>query len=108
MFNLGFTEILFLAILALIVVGPKQLPEVARYIGRFLSELKRSSEAMKEEFRKTTFDVKEDFERERDRLQQLSQKIESEIEKINQENMKALQSPAQKNPTDDDKKTGQS
>ncbi len=32
---------LLLAAIALIVIGPKQLPEVARSIGRFLNELKR-------------------------------------------------------------------
>lgn len=30
-----------LAALALIVIGPKQLPEVARTLGRFLNEIKR-------------------------------------------------------------------
>ncbi len=32
---------LLLAAIALIVIGPKQLPEVARSLGRFLNELKR-------------------------------------------------------------------
>ena len=51
MFGLGFSEILFLAVLALIVIGPKQLPEVARTLGRFLNDLKRSTDGLKEEFR---------------------------------------------------------
>lgn len=42
MFGLGFSEIVLLAIIALIVIGPKQLPEVARMLGRFINELKRS------------------------------------------------------------------
>ena len=32
---------ILLSALALIVIGPKQLPEVARTLGRFLNELKR-------------------------------------------------------------------
>src|ERR1700686_3115150 len=50
---LGFSlpEILFLAVLALVVVGPKQLPEVARTIGRVLNELKRASSSLTDEFR---------------------------------------------------------
>ena len=43
MFNLGFSEILMLSIIALIVIGPKQLPQVARSIGRFINELKRAT-----------------------------------------------------------------
>lgn len=51
MFGLGITEIIFLAVLALIVIGPKQLPELARTIGRFLNELKRSTESLKEDIK---------------------------------------------------------
>ncbi len=43
MFNLGFTELMLLGAIALIFIGPKQLPEVARTVGRFLNELKRAS-----------------------------------------------------------------
>lgn len=43
MFNLGFSEIIILSILALIFIGPKQLPEMARVLGRLLNELKRAT-----------------------------------------------------------------
>lgn len=50
---LGFSlpEILFLAVLALVVIGPKQLPEVARTLGRFLNELRRASSSLTDEFK---------------------------------------------------------
>lgn len=41
MFGLSFAHMILLAAIALIVIGPKQLPEVARTLGRFLNELKR-------------------------------------------------------------------
>ena len=41
--NLGFSEMLFLFILALLIFGPKKLPEVGRQIGRFMNEFKRAS-----------------------------------------------------------------
>ncbi len=40
---MGFTEIIILSVLALIFIGPKQLPELARTIGRLMNELKRTS-----------------------------------------------------------------
>jgi len=43
MFNMGFTELLLLGAIALIFIGPKQLPEVARVIARLINELKRAT-----------------------------------------------------------------
>ncbi|AHZ85615.1 twin-arginine translocase TatA/TatE family subunit [Bdellovibrio bacteriovorus] len=51
MFGLGMSEIIFLAVLALIVIGPKELPELARTLGRFLNELKRSTDSMGDELK---------------------------------------------------------
>jgi Tat protein translocase TatB subunit len=41
--NLGFPEMLFIFVLALLVFGPKKLPEIARRIGKTLAEVKRIS-----------------------------------------------------------------
>lgn len=43
MFNIGFSELMILGIIALIFIGPQQLPEVARTIGRLLNEWKRAT-----------------------------------------------------------------
>lgn len=43
MFGLGFVEILLIAVLALIFIGPKQLPEVARVIARLMNEWRRAT-----------------------------------------------------------------
>ncbi|MCB9027308.1 MAG: twin-arginine translocase TatA/TatE family subunit [Bdellovibrionaceae bacterium] len=43
MFNLGLSELFVLGAIALIVIGPKQLPELARNIARFINEIKRST-----------------------------------------------------------------
>jgi TatA/E family protein of Tat protein translocase len=41
--NLGFPEMIFLFILALLIFGPKKLPEIGRQVGRALAEFKRAS-----------------------------------------------------------------
>lgn len=43
MFNMGFTELIVLGTIALIFIGPKQLPEVARSIAKLINELKRAT-----------------------------------------------------------------
>ena len=40
---LGFTEILFILVLALLLFGPKKLPELGRLVGRGLAEFRRAS-----------------------------------------------------------------
>ncbi len=50
MFGIGFPELLLIMALALIVLGPKRLPDLARALGRGLSEFKRTSDELKQTF----------------------------------------------------------
>jgi sec-independent protein translocase protein TatB len=45
--QLGFGEMLFIGILALLIFGPKKLPEIGRQVGRALAEFKRASDEFK-------------------------------------------------------------
>ena len=49
---MGFTEILFISGLALILIGPKQLPEVARTLGRIIADIRRNANMFTEELKK--------------------------------------------------------
>lgn len=42
MFNMGFSEMLIVGAIALIFIGPKQLPSLAKALGRTISELKKA------------------------------------------------------------------
>jgi sec-independent protein translocase protein TatB len=45
--RMSFSETIFLFILALVVFGPKKLPEIARQIGKYMNEFKRASNEFK-------------------------------------------------------------
>src|SRR3989442_13367787 len=45
--NVGFPEMIFISLLALIIFGPKKLPEIGRQIGKALNEFKRASNELK-------------------------------------------------------------
>jgi Tat protein translocase TatB subunit len=45
--NLGMPEMIFIFLLALVVVGPKRLPELARQLGKMVAEFKRASNDFK-------------------------------------------------------------
>ncbi len=45
--RMSFSETIFLFFLALIIFGPKKLPEIARQIGKYMNEFKRASNEFK-------------------------------------------------------------
>lgn len=47
MFGLGFGEILVIALIALVFVGPKRLPEAGRKIGEFYRQLRDAADTVK-------------------------------------------------------------
>jgi sec-independent protein translocase protein TatA len=47
---LGFSETVFIFVLALLVFGPKKLPELGRTIGKAMSEFRRASSELKATF----------------------------------------------------------
>jgi TatA/E family protein of Tat protein translocase len=51
MFNIGPLELIVILVVALLVVGPKRLPEVARSIGRGLQEFRKAQTEVKETLR---------------------------------------------------------
>lgn len=50
MFGIGFPELILILALALIVVGPDKLPDIARSIAKTLVDLKKTAEGLKESF----------------------------------------------------------
>ena len=56
MFGIGFPELLLIMAIALIVIGPKRLPDLARALGRAMAEFRKATQEIKD-----SLDFDEDF-----------------------------------------------
>lgn len=56
MFGIGMPELIIILVIALIVIGPKKLPDLARALGRGMAEFRKATQEIKE-----SLAVDEDF-----------------------------------------------
>lgn len=94
MFDSGFTELLLIFIVALIVFGPERLPELARKAGYWIAKLRRYANTVRseierelnaEEFRSMLSKQEEEIRELRDMLKDTRIQVNKEIEDIDQE-----------------------
>lgn len=85
MFDIGFSEILLVAVVALVVIGPERLPGVARNVGRYAGRLQRY-----------VHDIKRDFNREVEfeEIKRLQHEMETTVQSM-QESMRAVETTLQ-------------
>ncbi|MCU0574183.1 MAG: Sec-independent protein translocase protein TatB [Syntrophobacteraceae bacterium] len=64
MFGIGFPELLMILVVALIVVGPSKLPDLARALGRGYAEFRRATDELKETFEQddTVKEIRQEFQ----------------------------------------------
>jgi Tat protein translocase TatB subunit len=60
MFGIGIPELLVIMVVALIVLGPKRLPEVAQALGKALAEFRRATSDLSEELTSTRTALEEE------------------------------------------------
>jgi sec-independent protein translocase protein TatB len=85
MFEVGFSEICMVALVALLVIGPEKLPKVARMAGFWVAKSKRMLASVKQE-------INEEFQAEELRQSLKNQTGINEFQKILDETSKDLHS----------------
>ncbi|MBI5582290.1 MAG: twin-arginine translocase subunit TatB [Deltaproteobacteria bacterium] len=84
MFGIGMPELLLILAVALVVLGPKKLPELARSLGRGLAELKKATSDLKKDI-----DLGEDLKQ----VQQDFQEVKSGLQDIADTTLKEAPPP---------------
>jgi len=84
MFDVGFLELFVVMVIALMVIGPERMPEVARKIGQFLGKTKRFINSMKEdsEFSSAINEMKEsiNLQEEKQHIEEMRGTLANEVE----------------------------
>jgi sec-independent protein translocase protein TatB len=83
--DMGFTEILFIAVIAIIVLGPEKLPEAMVQIGRFVGKLKKMWRDATADIRRELEleEMKEEMQKYKKQLEELQKKVDSDVGAIN-------------------------
>jgi sec-independent protein translocase protein TatB len=78
MFDIGFSELLVIGVVALIVIGPEKLPRVARTVGHLAGRLQRYVSDVKADINREI--ELEELRKMRDSMQQAATNFESSVQ----------------------------
>ena len=67
MFGIGLPELIVIAVLALMIIGPKELPKMARELGRSFGNLRRTVDDFKSDIRREVDEIEHVEENEPER-----------------------------------------
>jgi sec-independent protein translocase protein TatB len=102
MFDIGFSELLVIGVVALIVIGPERLPRVARTLGHLAGRLQRYVSDVKSDISREM--ELEDLRKMRDSMQQAATSFESslkgELNKTESELNQSVQALVQDKPAE--------
>ena len=91
MFDVSFSELLVIAVVALLVIGPEKLPKVARTVGTFTGRMQRYMAQVKEEvnremrfeeLQKLQSEIKQSVENTRSSINQQVSELENSVTQI--------------------------
>lgn len=86
MLNVGMTELLCFAIIALLVLGPEKLPEAARFVAKWYGKAKRFIQQVQSEVDRglQLADFRQELQQEIDRMTQLERRLEQQLSHLTQ------------------------
>ncbi|MFC3903672.1 twin arginine-targeting protein translocase TatB [Acinetobacter marinus] len=95
MFNLGISELLLFAVVALIVLGPDKLPEAARFAGRWYGKLKRMVNSVQNDIDRELrmSELKAQMQQELQRIKDLEAKMQAQYEQAKHQKLMPFKSP---------------
>ena len=93
MFGIGMQEMVIIGLIVLVIFGPKKLPSMARDVGRFVSDARRSVEEFKEDLVSENSEGEDGQELRKSRDQEASQDPQ---EHVGREGVAAIESGAQR------------
>jgi len=92
MFDMGFTEMMLIGIVALIVIGPERLPGVARTAGKYFGRLKRfmttvradvEQELRADELRQILAQQQKELDTLKDSISDAGKEIDEQVDTVN-------------------------
>jgi len=108
MFDIGFSELLIVAIVALIVLGPERLPKATRFAGLWVRRARAQWHSVKDELERelAAEELKRGFQDAKDAIKDTEQRIRdssSEVEREFDEIRQSLDSNPDRNRTEPDR-----
>lgn len=105
MFDMGFAELLVIAVIGLLVIGPKRMPEAIRVLGYWLGKLRRSVHSARQEMEREfgLDEIRRDLhneallsqlENERKQIEQSLDSVDSKLKATAQNNTDSNPRPA--------------
>jgi sec-independent protein translocase protein TatB len=93
MFDIGFSELLVIGVVALIVIGPERLPRVARTVGHLAGRLQRYVADVKADINREM--ELEELRKMRDSVQEAATSVEASVQQELQKTESDLNAAAQ-------------
>ncbi len=79
--QLGFQELILIFVVALLVFGPKKLPELGKSLGKGLKEFKRATNEIKSSWEEQVRDVEKDLSETTEELKNLGKDLKKDLNK---------------------------